>query len=63
MTELSPQNKVLPRSPKAPGQMFSRLDSGNKFYSKKMFADNNGKANSSKREVPKVLFELNIGDK
>ena len=43
--------------------MFAKLDSGNKFYSKKMFANNDGKVNSSKREVPKVLFELNIGDK
>ena len=43
--------------------MFSKLDSGNKFYSKKMFANNDGKVNTSKREVPKVLFELNIGDK
>ena len=43
--------------------MFSKIDTGNKFYSQKMFSGNDGRANLSKKEVPKILFELNTGDK
>lgn len=43
--------------------MLSKLDSGNKFYSQKMFSSNDGRVNSGKKEVPKILFELNTGDR
>ena len=43
--------------------MLSKLENGNKFYSQKMFASNDGKANSARKEVPKVMFELNTGDR
>lgn len=56
----SPRAKL---SPRAPGQMLSKLDNGNKFYSQKMFAGTDGRVIPAKREVPKVLFELNTGDR
>ena len=43
--------------------MLSKLDNGNKFYSQKMFAGTDGRVIPAKREVPKVLFELNTGDR
>ena len=43
--------------------MLSKLENGNKFYSQKMFASNDGKVNSARKEVPKVMFELNTGDR
>ena len=49
--------------PSPPRSMQKAESNGTKFYSQRMFPKQTSAVAAKKKEVPQVLFEMNLGDK